>query len=431
APEIEHDGPVIYIDDKTGWDAIALYAWGDAEAFGGWPGMQPTGTEVKNGTTWKYFDCGEANRGLNLNLIFNNNGAGTQLKDYNITLEEDEYFLIVTADGVEADTALPSHEGFIRVYADNQAGWDAVALYQWGDQNDLGGGWPGMQPSGTKKIAGYTYTYFDYAADEVVGKSQNLIFNNNGGGIQTGDMPVVFSADVVDLFYLIYGTKDCAVIEDPFNRGETPEPEPEPEPEPTPDGKPLNIFVKDNSGWSVLNLYAWGDGIAELFGGWPGATASSRVTFAGVGYSRFTTPESLYGLTYNLIFNNGSEQFNGPTVVLDKDWFMTISGTEATVTDAPASRIYILNRTEWDAITVYAWGDAEIFGGWPGAAPAGTETVGGTEYLYFEVAGEYEGKTVNLIFNNSGAGLQLGDWNTSLHGDIFLEVAADGVKAVE
>ena len=119
APEIEHDGPVLYVDNKTSWDALALYAWGDAEAFGGWPGMQPTGEVVLDGTTWTYFDLGEANRGLNLNLIFNNNGGGSQLADYNVTLDKDEYFLVITDEGVEAANSIPSHEGTIRVYVDN------------------------------------------------------------------------------------------------------------------------------------------------------------------------------------------------------------------------------------------------------------------------------------------------------------------------
>ena len=217
-PEIQHDGPVVYVDDQTGWDALAMYAWGDKEAFGAWPGIQPSGTEVINGKTWKYFDCGEDNRGINLNLIFNNNNGGKQLQDYNLTIDQDEYFIVITADGVQIDKSLPEHEGTIRVYVDNQAGWEGVALYQWGDQNDLGGAWPGQQPVGTVKIAGVDYIYFEFAVSEVDGLTQNLIFNNNNGGVQTADQNVKFSADVVDLFYVIYGEKDCAVIEDPFDR---------------------------------------------------------------------------------------------------------------------------------------------------------------------------------------------------------------------
>lgn len=77
--EVVHDGFVAYVDDQTGWDDLALYAWGDAEAFGGWPGMQITGTVTIGGVKYKYFDLGEANEGLNLNLIFNNNNNGSHL----------------------------------------------------------------------------------------------------------------------------------------------------------------------------------------------------------------------------------------------------------------------------------------------------------------------------------------------------------------
>ena len=103
---------------------------------------------------------------------------------------------------------LPDHPGTIRVYVENQAGWEAIALYQWGTENNLGGNWPGAQPTGTETIAGVEYTYFEYKVEDVDGKAQNLIFNNNGGGVQTADMPLTFSKDVVDHFYRIFNEKD-------------------------------------------------------------------------------------------------------------------------------------------------------------------------------------------------------------------------------
>ena len=41
--EIDHDGYAIYVVDNSGYEQLSLYAWGDAEVFGGWPGIQPTG----------------------------------------------------------------------------------------------------------------------------------------------------------------------------------------------------------------------------------------------------------------------------------------------------------------------------------------------------------------------------------------------------
>jgi len=436
APEIKHDGPVVYVDDQTGWDALAMYAWGDAEAFGGWPGIQPTGTVVQNGKTWKYFDCGEANRGLNLNLIFNNNGGGSQLADYNVTLDLDEYFLVITADGVQVDNSIPEHEGTIRVYVDNQAGWEAIALYQWGAVNDLGGGWPGQQPAGTAKIAGVEYTYFEYAVADVDGLGQNLIFNNNGGGIQTADQPLTFSADVVDHFYVLYGEKDCAVIADPFNREPIVAPDPEPEPEPDPDAPtdpvPVVFYVQNNTGYDATYMYAWGDALPELFGGWPGIALENNVTCGGVAYSRVETTATAYDLVYHPIFNNNNgTQYDAPVVTIAQYNFIVAGETAAEIVTAPAVKVYVDDQTGWDAITMYSWGDInDVVGGWPGAACT-TETVNGKEYKVFEIPTNGFGTTCNLIFNNNGGGTQLADYNVVADRDLYLTVTAEGVTPIE
>ena len=463
APELEHDGPVVYVNNQTSWDALALYAWGDAEAFGGWPGMQPTGEIAIDGTNWTYFDLGEANRGLNLNLIFNNNGNGSQLADYNVTLDKDEYFLTITDEGVEVANSIPSHEGTIRVYVDNQAGWEAVALYQWGDVNDLGGGWPGVQPAGTAKIAGVEYTYFEYAIADVEGLAQNLIFNNNGAGIQTGDMAVTFSADVVDHFYLIYGEKDCVVIEDPFNRepvggdeggneggeGETPEQggcdcdcegcqdctgkENGEEPEVPAEPVPVVFYIQNNTGWEATSIYAWGDALPELFGGWPGAAVENNLTCGGAAYSRIETTATAYGLEYHPIFNNNGAgtQYDAPVVALAEYNFLVAGAEAAEIGAAPAVKVYVDDQTGWEGIAMYSWGDInDVVGGWPGAACT-VETVEGKEYKVFEIPAEGFATSCNLIFNNNGAGLQLADYNVKADRDIFLTVTAEGVTPIE
>lgn len=456
APEIEHDGPVVYVDNQTSWDALALYAWGDAEAFGGWPGMQPTGEIVIDGTTWTYFDLGEGNRGLNLNLIFNNNNNGSQLADYNVTLDKDEYFLTITDEGVQSANSLPAHEGTIRVYVDNQAGWEAVALYQWGDVNDLGGTWPGQQPVGTVKIAGVEYTYFEYAIADVEGLAQNLIFNNNNNGVQTGDMPVAFSADVVDHFYLLSGEKDCTVIEDPFNRdsdggeeggGEEGGEEEggcdcdcegckdcinkEQEPE-TPASVPVVFYVKNNTGYEAAYMYAWGTDLPEIFGKWPGVALEDNVTCGGAAYSRIETTATAYDLEYHPILNNNNgTQYDTPVVKIAQYNFLVAGETAAEIGTAPAVKVYVDDKTGWDAITMYSWGDInDIVGGWPGAACT-TETVDGKEYKVFEIPANGFGTSCNLIFNNNGGGIQHGDYNVKADRDLYLTVTSEGVTPIE
>lgn len=455
-PEIEHDGPVIYVNDQTGWDALALYAWGDAEAFGGWPGMVPTGSVIKDEINWTYFDLGEDVRGLNLNLIFNNNGGGSQLKDYNVTIDKEEYFLTITADGVQAANTLPSHDGTIRVYLDNQAGWETANLYMYGTVNDLGAGWPGLAVTGTATIAGVEYMYFEYEVDLVVGNEEHLIFNDGSKQIPSAQEPVItFSADVVDYFYVVYTDLTCTAV-DPFDRQPAPDPGTGDEggegeggegeggegTEPEPTGKSVSFYIADNTGWDLIQLYSWGGTPnVEAFGAWPGASVAETITCAGTEYKIFKTVASAYGAPANLIFNNKvgdtGDQFDGPLVeAIESDYyFFDVTATAATAAEAPAVKVYVDDQTGWSTFQCYSWGGSpnkEVFGGWPGGTPS-TETVNGKEYKVFTVAAADFGSPCNLIFNNKVGddGKQLSDYAMTADRDIFLTVTDTGVTVIE
>jgi len=175
-PETHGTKHSLFVEDNTGWAALSLYCHGEVEAAGGWPGMQPTDTKEINGVTYKQFLMSPAATNKNINLIFNNNGGGVQLNDFNLTLDRD-YYLRITPAGCEEITGST-------VYVQDNSGWGALALYGWGDA-ELGSGWPGLQVTGTKDIDGITYKYFDVSA--YFGKNINLIFNNNGGGEQIED----------------------------------------------------------------------------------------------------------------------------------------------------------------------------------------------------------------------------------------------------
>lgn len=88
----------IYADDQTGWASLALYAWGDAELYGKWPGVYPVGTEVVDGVTYKVFPYDITAAG-SYNLIFNNGNNGSQAPDFNAN-EARDYYLVVKATGV-------------------------------------------------------------------------------------------------------------------------------------------------------------------------------------------------------------------------------------------------------------------------------------------------------------------------------------------
>ena len=63
----------LYIDNQTGWEATALYAWADGrpDVLGGWPGIQAAGTVEKDGVT--YLDFQVDATAFPANFIFNNN----------------------------------------------------------------------------------------------------------------------------------------------------------------------------------------------------------------------------------------------------------------------------------------------------------------------------------------------------------------------
>lgn len=314
-PEIEHDGYVVYVLDETGWANLNLYMWGDVNDLnGGWPGMAPSGKQKIGGIEYTYFDMGAANTGLNENLIFNN-GEGSQLADFNYTIDHDVY-VRVTTSGVEemSEPVTVVHDGYA-VFIVNKTGWDEIALYMWGDVNDLNGGWPGMLPTGEQTIKGVTYTYFDMGAANT-GLAENLIFNNNGAGNQLADFAYTIDHDV----YLEVTASGVTEI-DPntyVDGGDTPTP-----------SETHYIFIEDKTGWDNIALYAWGD--KEFFGDWPGAAPTGTSTVDGLTYTYWEFTSA--GETEHLIFNNngGGTQTPDFDVVLDKDYYLIVTADGVTL----------------------------------------------------------------------------------------------------
>jgi hypothetical protein len=101
-PKIPASKHYIYVNDQTGWDALGLYAWGDSELFGAWPGEASVGDSIVNGVNYKVFLLDT--EGGSYHLIFNNWNNGVQLPDYDIVADRD-YFFTITGAGVTEDQA--------------------------------------------------------------------------------------------------------------------------------------------------------------------------------------------------------------------------------------------------------------------------------------------------------------------------------------
>ena len=379
APEPDHDGFCVYVDDQTGWDVLTLYMWGDINNLNGdWPGMNVTGTWNHDGITWKYFDMGEANTGLVENLIFNNGGNGVQLADFNFTIDRNIY-LRITADGVEelGEPSSVKHDGYV-VFVYDETGWDALTLYMWGDTNNLNGDWPGMEVTGEQTINGITYKYFDMG-EANTGLGENLIFNNAGAGTQLADFAYTIDHDI----YLHVTATGVTEIDPATFKpgGEMPDPGTDPEPLPT--GETVMIAVKNSVGYADPRLYVWGD--SEACGGWPGA---APVKMTDNGWCLFELPANG---TFNLILNdNGSPQVDGPAVFTAGSHFFDVNTEWVESTNT----VTIQNEAGYNDPRLYAWGDGEIYGGWRGIKPNSNEN--GT--LVFPLPND--GGTYNLILNS-------------------------------
>lgn len=184
--ETTHDGYTVYVLDNTGWDALSLYAWSDAnpELFGGWPGKAPTGTVDIKGFKYKYFDTGEGNKGLVYNLIFNNTADKQFDGPQSLTLDRDIYLELSAGGWKEIDPdAMVKHDGYA-IFIEDRSGWAESTIYAWGDGiPELFGAWPGAKPTGTVTLNGVSYKYYD-TGEANKGMTYNLIMNNNNGGAQ-------------------------------------------------------------------------------------------------------------------------------------------------------------------------------------------------------------------------------------------------------
>lgn len=449
----EHSGTIrVYVDNQIGWETVRLYMYGTENNLGGgWPGAEVTGTETISGVDYLYFEYAVADvEGKEEHLIFND-GNGTQIpgdQEPVITFSADvvDYFFKVFGEKqceaidnpIKPVITMPEHDNSVRVYIDNQSGWEAVMLYMYGTENNLGGGWPGAAATGTETIGDVDYIYFEYAIADVDGKEEHLIFNDgNGTQIAKEQEPIItFSADVVDYAFLLNADLQCIAI-DPTDRSadevpapETPEtPETPEEPETPAEPVAVTFFIQNNTGYAATYIYAWG--ASEVFGSWPGTQLENFVTLGGVPYARIDVEAEAYELGYNPIMNNNNgTQYDCPAVTSARYNFIIAGETAAELGAAPDVKIYVDDQTGWEAIALYSWGDGEAFGGWPGGTYA-TETVDGKEYKVFTVPAASFGGSCNLIFNNNGGGTQLSDYKVRADRDYFLTVTAEGVTPIE
>lgn len=150
------------------WEAFAVYAYGDSEVYGGWPGLM-----LEEGADGWYSFVVPTNRPIN--LIINNNGGGSQFDFLNDPTSGGCYEFDTS---ISTFTAVDCPELPITIrwkYVGSE--WTNTAIYAWGGEpeGDTFGGWPGAV--GTPDEDGWCSV--TVPAGQTVG---NVIFNNGVGG---------------------------------------------------------------------------------------------------------------------------------------------------------------------------------------------------------------------------------------------------------
>lgn len=213
---VEFETHHLYVNNQTGWDVFDIYAYGNSEAFGGWPGATTAPTEVMNGVTYNVYEFQVEKGGLvNLNLIIHNNvGEGVEgdQRLYFTISEARDYYLEVTATAVTEQGAPDKTYSNYHLYVNNQTGWVAFHLYAWGD-SEVFGTWPGMVATETIVKDGVTYLVYPFtAAKGSTVATYHLIFHNNIGEGVEGDMRQLFDITEARDYYVTVNAD--GVIED-------------------------------------------------------------------------------------------------------------------------------------------------------------------------------------------------------------------------
>ncbi len=100
-PEVPTAQYYVYVDDQTTYETLGLYAWGDSELFGAWPGEAAVDEVTVGDIVLQKFLFDTATG--NYHFIFNNWNNGKQLPDYNVTAGRDYYFRITDTTVTEFD----------------------------------------------------------------------------------------------------------------------------------------------------------------------------------------------------------------------------------------------------------------------------------------------------------------------------------------
>lgn len=350
------------------------------------------------------------------------------------------YFRILLLPGGQVSDGFPSNVITVsatikyvdpdpKIYICNNAGWDELRLYAWGDDNSALGDWPGLEPeSSIVELGGKTYYVFDVrkAKDGIGSLFEHFIVNNNDKGSQIDN---IFEGNFADVLYITINADGSFTID---NAEESAPEQIEPEPIDN-TAQPENVtatvsgskIVVETDKDIVLYVWAWND--TENQGqlteaGWPGdkfvltSSTDSKFTYEYDFANAVAIPESF------IISTDNDVKFFDGVVFTDGEKYEWIKSEQPEpVEPEPVEPEALENltftfktATEGDYY-VWAWGgdfggDAfSVSGAWPGDKLELVSTENG-EYIYGYTFTKTPGiPPTNIIISTNGGGKKLYD----------------------
>lgn len=415
----DEDSYRIYVEKNSSWTDVALYVWSNAKPLDDiqWPGRMPAGKKTINGTEYIYFEISKSHKGEKISLILNNNNRGYQIDGpQNFILNRDYYLeLRGNIDNVQwYATKDFEHDGHT-LYVKNNSAWDPLYLYGYndGETAKIFGDWPGTS-GGITLIDNEEYFFFDFG-DSNSSLSQYFILHNNIGETSKIDIDLNGDGQPDDL-----QLNQDYFLELDYQEG----------------FKQIGYttYVWDNTGWLNTFLYTYGGG-GILYGSYPGTQNTQMNKQPEGDKTYFSFPligSEITGQNQSLVFNDGlGKQLPDYNFDIKENLFLKIQENfpESEIkTDETHNtyRLYVLNESWWnsDDIHLHAWTDdnENLYGNWPGKSPDGTTTIGGNQYLYFDLGEVNNNKNINFILSNNGGARLTYPKTFTVNGNLFVKI---------
>ena len=292
------------------------------------------------------------------------------------------------------EVVIPTPTG-IFAYFLAPAEWSDIHVWAWNDaDNFTGGTWPGVSCTKTDmKKNGLDVWMWKFDGD-LTGAPTNIIFNNNGNGVNQTETFAFVNGAVYDR-----NGKTNEKIDAPVNTA-------------------AKVTLSPNGGDFQKTISVTATLSNNAKSGWYKIGDGEQVAFTPGKAATFTL---------------GADMMEGESKTVT--WSATNTDNETNTGSATFTKIkevviptptgifaYFLAPAEWSDIHVWAWNDADNFTGgtWPGVSCTKTDMKkNGLDVWMWKFDGDLTGAPTNIIFNNNGNGVNQTETFAFVNGAVY------------